>query len=193
MQNKNVHLPIESGCQSAIMSTTRDEGSPKEGDAKEDLAMTKREFAINVSYTFDAQRKGAKYSFDGAHYMNAGEWKECLAKSVLGYANHKDANTAYNVGSDIPEIAASVKSSKASLTNMVLADTFSESVNTYFANVHSTCFIWVEVVDETVVLYMMNADEFRGFLYKYSALNERGVIRFKATSSKLVSYLDSLV
>lgn len=155
--------------------------------------MVKREFAINVSYVFDADRKGAKYSFDGAKYMNAGEWKECLAKSVLGYANHKDANTPYNMGSDIPEIAASVKSSKASLTNMVLAPSFEESVNTYFANVHSTCFIWVEVVDDNVVLYEMNADEFKGFIYHWSNLNERGVIRFKASSAKMVAYLESLV
>lgn len=152
----------------------------------------KKVLPITVSYLFDAERKGAKYTFDGVHYMNAGEWKEAIAKAVLGYMARKDGNTAYNMGSDIPELNASVKSSKASLTNMVLADTFEESVKTYFANVHSNLFIWVEVVDENAVLYMMNAEEFELFIRKFSALNERGVIRFKATSSKLVSFLEGL-
>lgn len=154
--------------------------------------MMKKVLPITVSYQFDADRKGAKYTFDGTHYMNAGEWKEAIAKAVLGYIARKDGNTAYNEGSDIPELNASVKSSKASLTNMVLADTFEESVEVYFQNVHSDLFIWVEVVDENAVLYMMNADEFREFIYKFSTLNERGVIRFKATSSKLVAYLEGL-
>lgn len=155
--------------------------------------MVKREFAINVSYFFDANRKGAKYSFDGKHYMNAGEWKECLAKAARGYANRKDANTPYNVGSDIPELNASVKSGKASLTSMKLANTFEESVEVYFANVHSTLFIWVEVIDETVVCYEMDANTFKQFIYKWSSLNERGVIRFKASSAKMIAYLESLV
>ena len=155
--------------------------------------MKKAVYAINVSYTFDATRKGAKYTFDGTHYMNAGEWKEAIAKAALGYMAHKDANTAYHMGDDIPELNASVKSSKASLTNMVLADTFEESIRTYFANVHSNLFIWVEIVDEEVVLYMMTADEFETFIRKFSALNERGVIRFKASSAKLVNFLESLV
>jgi len=164
----------------------------KEHHFKGGYIMKKATFAITTSYQFDAERKGAKYTFDGIHYMNAGEWKECICKAVLGYECHKDGNTAYNVDSDIPELNASVKSSKASLTNMVLADTFEDSIRTYFANVHSNLFIWVEVVDENAILYMMNAEEFELLIRKFSALNERGVIRFKATSSKLVSFLEGL-
>lgn len=154
--------------------------------------MMKKVLPMTVSYQFDAMRKGAKYTFDGIHWMNAGEFKEAEAKGSLGYEAHKDGNTAYNMGSDIPELNASVKSSKASLTNMKLADTFEESIKVYFENVHSNLFIWVEIVDEDVVLYMMNAEEFELFIRKFSALNERGVIRFKATSSKLVSFLEGL-
>lgn len=154
--------------------------------------MKKAVYAITTSYQFDAARKGAKYTFDSTHYMNAGEWKEAIAKAALGYMARKDGNTTYDKGSDIPELNASVKSSKASLTNMALADTFEASIRTYFANVHSNLFIWVEVVDEEIILYMMTADEFESFIRKFSALNERGVIRFKASSAKLVSFLESL-
>jgi len=152
--------------------------------------MTKQMFDINLTYTFDAGRSGAKYTLDGVHYMNSGEFAEVVTKSVLGFEAHKDANTSYDKGSDIEELNASVKSSKASLTSMVLADTFEESMNVYFENTHSSLFIYTVVMDETATLYMMNASEFRAFMTIWAKLNERGVIRFKATSGKMVAWLE---
>lgn len=155
--------------------------------------MTKKVFSINgLSYIYDSARPGAKYSLDGEHYMNAGEFAEIVTKWGLGFEAHKDANTAYDQGSDIPEINASVKSSRASLTNMKLADTFEESVEVYFTNTHSTCFIYTVVIENEATAYMMNATEFRAFIYKFSGLNERGVIRFKTSSTKMIAYLESL-
>ena len=55
--------------------------------------MKKLTFENNLTYIYNADRKGAKYSLDGEHYMNHGEYAECLAKSVLGFEVHKDANT----------------------------------------------------------------------------------------------------
>lgn len=155
--------------------------------------MVIKRFALDgFDFMFDASRKGAKYSLDGAHWMNAGEFMECAIKWAFGYAAHKDANARYDVASDIPELNASVKSSKASLTNMPLASSFEESVDVYFANVHSTCFIYGAITDSILNVYMMDADTFRQFMYHWSALNERGVIRFKATSGKMIAYLESL-
>lgn len=154
--------------------------------------MKKATYTINLNYTYEAERKGAKYTLDGTHYMNGGEFAEVVTKSVLGYEAHKDACTAFDQDSDIPEIKASVKSSKASLTNMVLADTFEDSIRAYFQRTHSTCFIYTVIIDDEATLYMMNATEFELFIRKYSALNERGVIRFKATSSKMVAFLEAL-
>ena len=143
--------------------------------------MKKIQTLTTIEYTFDPTRKGAKYSLDGIHYMNGGEFAEVATKAALGYDPHKDANTAYNEGSDIPEINASVKSSKATLVNMKLADNFDDSVRVYFQNTHSTCFI-----------YTMNAVEFKEFIYKFAGLNERGFIRFKATSGKTIQWLEGL-
>ena len=148
--------------------------------------------AITFEYQFDSAHKGAPYTIDGTHHMNGGEFKEVVAKDVTGYMGAKDANTRYDMGSDIPEMNASVKSSKATLVNMVLGATFEESVDTYFANVHSDLFIWVSVNETIATLYMMNADEFRTFIYKFSGLNERGYIRFKAESGKMIAFLESL-
>lgn len=147
---------------------------------------------INFDFQFDAQRKGAKYTIDGTHYMNGGEFAECATKALFGYMATKDANSKYNEASDIPEIRASVKSSKATLVNMKLADSFNQSVETYFQNTHSTCFIYTVIIDDTVTCYMMNAIEFKTFIYKFATLNERGFVRFKATSGKTIAWLEGL-
>ena len=154
--------------------------------------MKKIQTLTTIEYTFDPTRKGAKYSLDGIHYMNGGEFAEVATKAALGYDPHKDANTAYNEGSDIPEINASVKSSKATLVNMKLADNFDDSVRVYFQNTHSTCFIYTVLMDDMTVIYMMNAVEFKEFIYKFAGLNERGFIRFKATSGKTIQWLEGL-
>lgn len=143
-----------------------------------------------IEYTFDPTRKGSKYTLDGIHYMNGGEFAEVATKAALGYEPHKDPNTAYSEGSDIPEINASVKSSKATLVNMKLADTFEESVEAYFQTTHSTCFIYTVLMDDMTNIYMMNKEEFREFIYKFASLNERGFIRFKATSGKTIQWLE---
>jgi hypothetical protein len=166
--------------------------APRWGDAKRRFAMVIRRFALDgFDFIYDASRKGAKFSFDGAHWMNAGEFMECAIKWAFGYAAHKDANARFDVASDIPEMNASVKSSKASLTNMALAPTFEESVNVYFANVHSTCFIYGVIIDGQLTVYEMDAATFRSFIYHWASLNERGVIRFKATSGKMIQWLEN--
>lgn len=147
---------------------------------------------IKVSYTYDATRKGAKYSINGGKsWLNGGEFAEAVAKAAHGLDAAKDANTRFDEGSDVPEFHASVKSSKASLTNMKLADNFEASLTAYFEQVASSEFWYVTIVDELVTIYKMNATKFQRFLRKFSKLNERGVIRIAATSSKMLAWLDA--
>ena len=73
---------------------------------------------------------------------------------------------------------------------MKLADTFDESVEVYFQNTHSTCFIYTVLMDDMTNIYMMDKEEFREFIYKFASLNERGFIRFKATSGKTIQWLE---
>ena len=147
---------------------------------------------IRLSYAYDATRKGAKYSINGGEsWLNGGEFAEAVAKDAHGLDAHKDANTRFNEGSDVPEFHASVKSSKASLTNMKLADSFDASVAAYFEQVASSEFWYVTIIDELATIYKMNAKTFERFLRKFSKLNERGVIRIAATSSKMLAWLDA--
>lgn len=147
---------------------------------------------INVSFTYDATRKGAKYSINGGkNWLNGGEFAEIAAKAAHGLDATKDANTRFDEGSDVPEFHASVKSSKASLTNMKLADSFEASLTTYFEQTASSEFWYVSIMDELVTIYKMNATKFERFLRKFAKLNERGVIRIAATSSKMLAWLDA--
>ena len=154
--------------------------------------MKKEVYAVNMEYTFNPAHKGANYTFDnGVHWVNNGEFCETICKSVLGFSAKKDANTPYDKGSDIEGLNASVKSSRFTLVNMRLADTFEESVTKYFQTVHSSLWIYVMIVDDEVNLYYMNKEEFNEFLHMFSGLNERQVIRAKATSGKMIAWLEN--
>lgn len=155
--------------------------------------MKKTTYTLTLAYTYDPTHKGAPYTLDGQHWMNNGEYMECAIKSVLGYEAVKDANVPYNMGSDIPELNASVKSSRFTLTNMPLADNFEDSIKTYFETVHSTIWMYGVKLDEEIVIYEMNAEEFESFLREFSNMNERKVIRAKATSTKMLKWFEGRV
>lgn len=155
--------------------------------------MKKSVYTVSKSYTFDPAHKGAPYTFDGLRYVNGGEWKEVEFKAALGYAAVKDANGRYDMTDDVPEIGASVKSSKATLVNKVLGESFSEVKAVYMATVHSTRWVWVSIRDEELTAYYMDKAEFSRFLDTWAGFdNDRKVIRFKAESNKMLQWLDNM-
>ena len=156
--------------------------------------MKKMVSKVNFLYTYDGNRKGAKYTIDGVHYMNGGDFAEIADKSVRGLDANKDANTPYDAGSDIPELNTSVKSSKFTLTSCVLGSSFDEVVNRYFETVHSTSWDYVVIIDDEVIIYTMNAVEFRSFLNEFASYaNDRKVVRGKATSGKMIAWFEERV
>lgn len=119
-------------------------------------------------YIYDASRKGAKYSFDGgATYCNAGEAFEISLKDKKGFDAVKDANTAYNEGSDIEETRTSVKSWAFTLASACKGGSFEEIIEKFFLNVHSSNFSFGWFIDDELIEYNMNADEFKHFLYRF--------------------------
>lgn len=157
--------------------------------------MKKAEFNLNREYIFDPAHKGAPYSLNGGEsWTNGGELKEVLFKSCLGLEAKKDACGAYDKTDDVPELGASVKSSKATLVNKVLGYDFESVKRHYFATVHSTLWVWVSIKDETLTAYYMEADEFESFLDKWAGFDkDRKVIRFKAESLKMLQWLEERV
>lgn len=159
--------------------------------------MKKTVHNIKTAYIFDptSAHKGAHYSTNGGeNWMNHGDFCEVIAKDALGFPAYKDANGTYDKTSDIPALRASVKSSKATLVNKVLGYDFDSCKSMYFATVHSTMWIWVSLIDDTVTLYYMNAVEFEAFLDKWATFDKsRKVIRFKVESGIMREWLEEKI
>lgn len=145
------------------------------------------------AHTYDPDHKGAHYTFDGIHFLNNGEFAEAILKSCMGYTCEKDANTAFDAGSDIEDLHMSVKSSKATLTNEILGKDMESSLETYFTRTASTCWAWVVIMDGTCTAYIMDEQEFKGFTETWASYNNEGRIRYKATSGKMLTWLESKV
>lgn len=153
--------------------------------------MTSTTYNLVKAFQFDANHSGAHYSFDGgSHWCNFGEFAETHFKACLNLKAEKDANTPFDKGDDIPEYSASVKSSKATLVNRVLGNSFEETKALYFENVHSKRFVWVSIQDTELTAFWMDASEFENFLNEFSSFDKsRKVIRFKAESKRMIQWL----
>lgn len=144
-------------------------------------------------YTYETERKGAHYTFDGIKYMNAGEFSEAQYKYKRGFDAVKDGNTAFDAGSDIEPLHRSVKSSKATLTNEILGTDMQSSLDCYFERVASTSWAWVVIMDDTLTAYVMDANEFREFTKLWASYTNEGRIRYKATSGKMIKWFEERV
>lgn len=151
--------------------------------------MKRNSYSIPFAYQYKPEHKGAPYTMDGEHFMNGGELCEAAIKAALGFDARKDASTPFDADSDIPELHASVKSSKATLTGIKLGADMDEILRNYFARVASTLWIWVVLIDETVTAYEMNREEFESFTREFARV-EREVIRYKTSSSKMIQWLE---
>lgn len=157
--------------------------------------MKKITFTKNLSYIFNAERKGAKYSINGGQtWMNHGDFCECLAKSVLGYEPKKDANTRNDKGHDIPELNASVKSWNCGLSDRkdLGADRKNYFNNFFATELPNTQYIWVYEYGEFVDLWFMTSDEFKTFVQECGMWDEYcKKIRFKLCDNKINKYLEN--
>lgn len=147
---------------------------------------------ISIPYTFDPNRPNAKYSFDGVHFMNAGQFLQIQLTASLYNRIEKPDNRNFSEDSDIPELCESVKSSKATLVNTFLGNDMETHLRNFFEQVASKQFSWLVLLDETIVRYVMDKNEFETFVRNWSKFDEsRKVIRFKTTSTKMVQWLES--
>ena len=156
--------------------------------------MKKNIYTLNLPFTFNPQHKGAPYYISALEkWANHGEFCEIALKYALNLPYAKDANTRFDNGSDIPELQASVKSSRFTLTTAAIGNNFDEMLDNYFKRCHSNLWIYVVIVDEQVISYEMNAAEFRAFVKEFASVNSRGCIRAKADSLKMLLWLDERV
>ena len=151
--------------------------------------MTKTTYENPLKYGYNPERSGAKYTLDGVHYMNSGEILEIIAKAHRGLKPTKEANTAFDMGSDIEQEALSIKSSKATLQTKYKADSFEQGLNLYFENTASVAVVWIVNIDEMITEYKMTMQEFKAFTKEWASL-QRGYIRYKTSSGKMIKWLE---
>lgn len=154
--------------------------------------MKKYEYTNTMPYTYDPAHKGAHYLI-GEAYKNHGEYLESVAKYHRGLEYLVNPNTSYDTGSDIESLNASVKSSGASLASIY--GTYENIVETYFANVHSTTWIYMVDFEENIIEYHMNADEFREFLDNFHEVTKASgshltKVRIRKTSKAMMNWLE---
>lgn len=158
--------------------------------------MTSINYTNTMPYSYNPNHRGAHYLIGDA-YKNNGEFAESVAKYHRGLDYMVNPATSYDNGSDIEELNASVKSSNASLACLYGND-MNTILDTYFANVHSTLWIYMVIIDDMVTEYHMNAEEFRRFLENWAGLaKESGTglqkVRMKKTSGIMVRWLENQV
>ena len=160
--------------------------------------MKRIEYTNTMSHIYNSERRGSKYSMDGGDtWKNHGEYLESVAKFHRGLEYLVNPATSYDTGSDIEEMNASVKSSNASLA-CIYGNTKEQIVEEYFKNVHSTLWIFMVDVDEQIIEYHMNAEEFRKFLEEWATTAvESGShltkVRIKKVSGKMLHWLEERV
>lgn len=159
--------------------------------------MNKYTYTNAMPYRYDPNHKGAHYFINGSEKAkNNGEFAESVAKWHRGLYTEVNPNTSYDTGSDIEEMSASVKSSGASLAGIY--GSYESIKETYFANVHSTLWIYVVIIDDEVTEYHMNATEFAEFLDNwYGMAIESGShlskVRIKKTSAKMINWFEKRI
>lgn len=129
--------------------------------------MLKNTYPIVTNFTYDANHKGAHYLID-SKYHNTGEAVEVMLKACKGFKANKDANTRFDMGSDIEETHTSVKTFGFSLCESI-ADTFTDTVNEYFKRTASTNVSYALIVNDEIIEYNMSLEEFKDMLERFGS------------------------
>jgi len=157
--------------------------------------MKKITYISTLEFTY-TPHSGAHYLVNG-HNQNHGQISESIVKHRLGLYTETNPSTSYDNGSDIEEYNASVKSENASLAKD-LHGTTNEQIKTFFKNVHSSVFVFVDFDDKTAETseWWMDKREFGKFVRLFTRLDydsktHEPKIRFKSASRNMISWLDA--
>lgn len=142
-----------------------------------------------IPYRYEPAHKGAPYYAYG-HWMNHGELCELALKAIKGYEPVKDPSTAFDKGSDIAETMTSVKSRGFTLCGLVKGDNLEDILAEYFKRVHSTNWSFVVILDEDLIEYNMDAEEFGAFAREFCKVNSRKVARAGSGTAGMVKWLE---
>ena len=160
--------------------------------------MNRNTYTAPLEYCFIPSHKGAPYFIPTLEkYVNMGQLVELFARVHRNLEIGACDNKPWNKGSDIEEYAISIKSSGASLAS-IYAPTKREIIKIYFNGCPSTTWLYITMIDDQVIEYEMNANEFKMFLENFAEMtyesghHDRTKLRFKKTSGKMLKWLDEM-
>ena len=156
--------------------------------------MTKTTATMPINYTYNTEKRSAHYLIEGeTTYKNGGEFAEIVCKAIRGFKPEKDANTKFDMGSDIEETSTSIKSNGCGLTDEKLADNKEDFLKIYFERVHSTNVDYVIIIDDIVNIYNMNMNEFKDFTNEFARWDTYSKkVRIK-TTLKMINWFEERV
>ena len=77
---------------------------------------------------------------------------------------------------------------------MVLGEDLESTLEFYFSHTASKVHSWVMMIDEEIVTYVMNNEEFRKFTENFGWYDkDRKVVRYKADSTKMIKWFESQI
>ena len=152
--------------------------------------MKKIFYKARVTITRAPDKSGAPFTVDGVHYFNRGEVNECAFSECEGYGFRKDANTRYDLGSDVG--AYSVKSARARLTTAKLATERDTFIAEYLRTEKSDGFVW-SIWDgvQGFTFYLMNREEFTEMVFTFCGWD--GTPRLPDNTKALLQWLEERV
>lgn len=160
--------------------------------------MTRITYTTPLEYQFIPAHRGAPYYIpEMEKFVNMGQLLEIFARAYRGLALGACDNKPWNEGSDIEEFSISIKSSGASLAS-IYAPTKRKIMDIYFTGCPSTEWLYMVIIDNEVIEYSMNKNEFKLFLENYADMtyesghHDRTKLRFKKTSGKMLNWLDEM-
>lgn len=135
-----------------------------------------------MPFTYDPNHRGAHYLI-GDKYKNHGEWLESVAKYHRGLDYLVNPATSYNTGSDIESLSASVKSAGCTLA-CIYGPTYEAIKETYFTNVHSSLWIYMQDFGEEIVEWHMDRTEFEAFLDEFHEMARKSGSKLQKVRTK---------
>lgn len=155
--------------------------------------MVKNVYSITIPYRYDENRRGNKYTLDGKHYDNNGDFLEKVYKHCLGFEPTKDKNTRFDNGNDIEQLQCSVKSSHCTLTTVQLGNSLDEILTNYYKLTPCEMVSWVMAIENSLIVYEMSLDEFMEYARTFAFYDKaRKVVRFRPTNSKMLQWLEGM-
>ena len=126
-------------------------------------------------------------------YKNHGQHKEQMVAFAVTGEIRKHNRIRFDIESDIPEISASVKSAKFTLSQRVNGETKEEQITDFFNRTVSKTYIYVSNDFKAVI---MNPNEFKEFLEKFCTLTTASqkcggmkVLKMRSETNEVRQYL----